>query len=558
MPTLAEPDPSAYPHPADLAPSYHAAPPVAPEGAAAGRPEKWYDFTHHVPVPNRPGINVAPPASENQPWQQAAFDPDTGQLNPASPGLTKLGKVFSVLTMLAKGAAEGSGNVYFGQGFKAAEEARQKDIANYQAGQKNAVETAIARSNLAFLPTQREFQLSQMALNNEYLRGKTANQFAQANVNESRSNLYDTKAQERTLQQAYSNAVQQAMKEGRDPSADPEVKRYAQSINAIRTQQHQTDIQGYVSDWLDKNGLPNTAANRLKAHAAYTKETKIDPSMARVQAMGDIRGPTVTDTRTNITAPISWNEYNRASKAEPGRYISPQYDPEIIARNSAARALAPGGPIEVQVRSYNTYLRHSANLYKAIDDLQNSGYQDWNHSINWLRQHTGDPRVQTFLAKIEPVQKEFQSFLLNNRALYAEDREAAQSLFNVDTPADTMRSVLQTMIHTGTARLDETNNGFIRATGYNIPDILSPEAADAVDLVGGPEASRELPPNVPRSQSIFAKPTGGGGGGGGGATDFHGANWDASKWAAAHPGKDWRKAAAQARKQNATVINEPK
>lgn len=166
-------------------------------------------------------------------------------------------------------------------------------------------------------------------------------------------------------------------------------------------------------------------------------------------------------------------------------------------KNKAMMDLAPNGTTGKQVTSYNTFLRHAGDMWDAIDELKNSGFQDWNKPMNWLAQHTGDPRVQKFMAKMQPVQKEFQSFLIGNHALYEDDRKDAQSLFDVNSSPEAMRAVLQSLVHTGGARLSETNNTFKRATGKDIPNLVSSEAANAYNKITSGQK------NIPQGRPVY-------------------------------------------------------
>ena len=246
-----------------------------------------------------------------------------------------------------------------------------------------------------------------------------------------------------------------------------------------------SDVATYIRDYMGAHNLPDTPENRMIAHQEYTNETKIAPAQIRIEGLAATRGMPVTDSQTGLTTPMSWEEYNQKSKAEPGRYVSPQYNPETQMGIKAWRDLSPGGKTGTQVTSYNTFLQHTGQLYDAVSELKNSGYPGWNKPLNWLRTQTGDPRVKAFLAKEEPVKKEFESFLLNNRALYSEDRADANKYLDENSSPAQMYGVLPSLIHTGFARINEQNNSFKRATGEDIPNLISPEAQKAIDRVGG-------------------------------------------------------------------------
>lgn len=160
--------------------------------------------------------------------------------------------------------------------------------------------------------------------------------------------------------------------------------------------------------------------------------------------------------------------------------------PQYNAANKAVTDLAPGGKTGQQITSYNTFLRHAGALYDAVDSLDNSKSSDLlNKPLNWLRQHTGDPRVADFMAAMQPPMKEFQSFLLNNHAMHDEDVKDAHNLIDENKTPQEIRAVLKRFAETGSARLSEQNESFKRVTGRDIPNLVSPQAAAAYNKITG-------------------------------------------------------------------------
>lgn len=77
-----------------------------------------------------------------------------------------------------------------------------------------------------------------------------------------------------------------------------------------------TDIRQYTADYLAANGLPDNAQNRLKAHAAFTKETKTDPGAIRASIFVGGKDIGVIDKKTGDMVMASQNDINN----NPGRY----------------------------------------------------------------------------------------------------------------------------------------------------------------------------------------------------------------------------------------------
>jgi len=500
--------PTAEPPPPVTDMSTRVAPSVVPVVPKAG---PWALTKSPQPAPTIPGINPSAPAPPS--YADASTGP-TGMASAMSPSLTKLGKLFTVLRAAGMGAAAGSGQQTFGGGMMAAQE-----NANQQAQTNMALRTQAA--NLQLLPFLRQQQIQQTQATIEQKRAAALQSIARARKLGAPSKPGEVDGRMLTYFPESPNADENGYVDlgaaGTKPKTVVMGDRTMQwdapnenwkDVGAAPTKQSTSHAEIYAQ----LGDKPTTPAYNNKnygttraAQAAWGEDfEKVmnQEAGAKAAAFGNVRGMPVTDTQTGVTAPMSWADYQKASKQFPGRYVTPQFDPETQANlksyTQAYKDLAPSGKLGTQVTSYNTFLRHVGNLYNSIDELQNSGYPDWNHTVNWLRAHSGDPRVKTFLAKLDPVQKEFQSFLLNNRALYSEDRDTAQKMLSLDDAPQAMKATLATLIHTGNDRLAEANESFKRTTGEDIPDLLSPQAQKVIGSVGGPAAAAQMPPIVPR------------------------------------------------------------
>lgn len=250
----------------------------------------------------------------------------------------------------------------------------------------------------------------------------------------------------------------------------------------------ESEVEKYISNWLAERNLPNTPANWNKAHKAWTNETKTQPGVARLEVLGDVRmtGSGVYDSKLGMTVPMTINQYKRAAAAEPGRYRSPQYDTELQGGISGARAAGREfavGTESDQLQAFRTFLRHADDLDNASNSFARSGSPWVNQPLNVLRQKAaGDPQVAAYLAKIEPVRKEYESFLLNNRALYQEDRQEAQKLLDENLNAAQVTAVVRSFAHTASARLGALNLKSQEARGKGIT--IDPETSRILKKFG--------------------------------------------------------------------------
>jgi hypothetical protein len=533
-------------------------------GYPGGGAHSRFDLTRRAEAaPAAPDVSISPygpgpvsPTGSTPGYLQASTDPLTGQPTAMNPSLTKLGKLLTVLRAAGVGGIVGSTQPTFGTGFEAAQANTNQQINENLQQQQSRIGVEQARQNLQYLPLMKTLAAQQM-------RAKMNLEGAQAERASSAASRWGAPKVSGTRLISFNPDTNKYEDVGPAGTGKPATKEMGD-----RTMQYDTASDSWKDVGPAKAGtatpygkippevfgmlgaMPTDSkydgkdyGTQQAAQAAWGRDAmaiKDNEAKSKASGYATTRGQVVTDTETGITAPVPWSVLGSAA---PGKYVSPQYDPNTRLAVKSWQDLAPSGKVGQQVTSYNTFLRHTGDLYDAIDSLQNSGFPDWNKNLNWLRTHTGDPRVKTFLAKLDPVQKEFQSFLLNNRALYSEDRDAAKNIIDENSSPQQMKDALQSIIHTGGARLSETNDTFKRATGSDIPDLISPEAQASLLKVGGPQAVAQVPPQVPRQARIT-------GGGGGGPTQPTPQThlFDSAAWAAANPGKDVNAAIAKAKK----------
>lgn len=269
------------------------------------------------------------------------------------------------------------------------------------------------------------------------------------------------------------------------------------------------------SDSLGVTSVNTSAPSGLAAAAGQGGRPVQSGGTATPQRGGSTSTPQGANVKESIVDAIGQYKYNptlfnRMAAKHPDilAAVTQKYpdfsQSNYNAANKAITDLAPSGKTGQQITSYNTFLRHAGALYDAVDKLDNSKYSDLlNKPMNWLAQHTGDPRVADFMAAMQPPMKEFQSFLLNNHAMHEEDVKDAHALIDVNKTPQEIKAVLNRFAETGSARLSEQNESFKRVTGRDIPNLVSPEAAKAYNKITGQGGGNQS--NVPSGATGKAK-----------------------------------------------------
>lgn len=140
-----------------------------------------------------------------------------------------------------------------------------------------------------------------------------------------------------------------------------------------------------------------------------------------------------------------------------------------------------------QLQSYGTFLEHAGAVSDALKSVNLTDMKVLNKPWNTIKQEaTKNPELARLVVAVEPVRKEFESFLLNNRALYEDDRQSALDMVNVNQAPAVLMASLNQMGHTAQARTNEINGRFKKVIHSDIPfeDLYTPEAIEAARKIG--------------------------------------------------------------------------
>jgi hypothetical protein len=163
---------------------------------------------------------------------------------------------------------------------------------------------------------------------------------------------------------------------------------------------------------------------------------------------------------------------------------------DINARVKAVESLGStvNGSYGAQLQSFDTFIQHAGELDTILNTFKTTKSPLLNKSIIWLRKNAaGDPDIQRLLVAIEPVGKEYESFLLNNRALYVEDRAQIKQLLSGEMNVNQLRAATSQMLKTAKDRYIASEAKFKRTVGTGFPDdALSEEAKASARRIGVP------------------------------------------------------------------------
>jgi hypothetical protein len=137
------------------------------------------------------------------------------------------------------------------------------------------------------------------------------------------------------------------------------------------------------------------------------------------------------------------------------------------------------------LQSFGTFLEHAGEATKALEGVYQSGSPAINKPMNWIRKNMeGNPEYQRLIVSLEPVGKEFESFLLNQRALYVDDRKRIEIMMDGNSTPAQIKVALNQMGKTAKDRFTEMNQRYKRVMKQDIENPFGPEATEGAAKIG--------------------------------------------------------------------------
>ena len=160
--------------------------------------------------------------------------------------------------------------------------------------------------------------------------------------------------------------------------------------------------------------------------------------------------------------------------------INPKFNTGEVDRKIKMMDSFTNGKDGQNLQSFGTFLEHAGEANRVVQEIrQGATPKLLNTALNKMEKEGYGTTATQISAALEPVRKEFEGFLLGGRALYAEDRKAAETILsNASTPAQ-IQVALKQMGHTVSARYTEMGTRFKGTMGATMEDTLGPLSPEA-------------------------------------------------------------------------------
>lgn len=463
-------------------------------------------------------------------YGQASQDVLTGTPG-AGAGLTKLGKLLTILRGAGMGAMVGSTQPTFGTGAMTAENFQNQQIQQRQAEQAHQMNLEVQRQNLAMLPLQRAWQLQNMQLNQNLLRARQ----------EELQQRSDTEAARAERQRQLAGQVQKPIVSGDrlirpalpsdDPSkvdengyvdvgpaptkaqktTTPEQDSYQAAVDEYK-KQGLSDAQIYnrmhPKEWQQQPGAGAPGANAPVPQSISQAVSQLPPDVQAGLSRFNPQAQASLMALAHGDMPISsWsargtykNQGGLTQEQAAGwaRTINPSWDATLYPTKQRTNQRYTDSKQEGgQLEAFSNFLRHAGDAADSTakwrQDFLTTGSPLINTPMNQIRGKVlGDPDYTRFVAALAPVKKEYMDFLNAHRAEHQADIQTMDQILNPASSPAQIEAALKQLSNTAILRLDSLDQNYRTATGgQKFPNLITPKAKQAAAKLGFGDAVAE-------------------------------------------------------------------
>ena len=247
----------------------------------------------------------------------------------------------------------------------------------------------------------------------------------------------------------------------------------------------------------DAQGILDAMQRRKLAISASSKQTP-DKTMEQ-QGIEVVAQSLAHGDLTALRDVTSMMGGNRLMVYARAKAINPNFSVAETQRKIDMYKLYTTGKMGENLQSFGTFLEHAGELSDAVQNIRLLSAPLANRPLNWLRKNAqGSGELAALETALEPVRKEYEAFLLGNRAMHDDDRKAINLILSDTASPAQLQGALKHMVKTARDRYTEANFRFKKVMKQDIEDPFSSEAIEGakkvgVELKGGSETGESVP-----------------------------------------------------------------
>jgi hypothetical protein len=159
------------------------------------------------------------------------------------------------------------------------------------------------------------------------------------------------------------------------------------------------------------------------------------------------------------------------------------------------------GKTSNNIQAFDAFLGHANDAMDANDAWRRSSSPLINKPLNWFAKNlSDDPNYVSFTTALEPVRKEFMSFLNANRAEHESDIKTMETVLSNDKSPAQIETALKQLGKSADIRLRSIGTKYRNTMGQDFPNLISDEGKQTLrrmGITGQPSAAAQQSRVVP-------------------------------------------------------------
>ncbi|HET9406034.1 MAG TPA: hypothetical protein VFO39_02240 [Candidatus Sulfotelmatobacter sp.] len=161
------------------------------------------------------------------------------------------------------------------------------------------------------------------------------------------------------------------------------------------------------------------------------------------------------------------------------------YSPAALKTKSDMYEDYRQGKTSNNIAAFDAFLGHANDAMDANDAWRRTGSPLINRPVSWLAKNaTNDQTYIAFDTALEPVRKEFMSFLNANRAEHETDLKTMQTILNTDSSPAQIETALKQLGKSADIRLAAIGRKYQNTMGSPFPNLVSDDGKQTLARMG--------------------------------------------------------------------------
>jgi hypothetical protein len=164
------------------------------------------------------------------------------------------------------------------------------------------------------------------------------------------------------------------------------------------------------------------------------------------------------------------------------------------------------GKTSNNIQAFDAFLGHAGDALGANEAWRRSSSPLINKPLNWFAKNlSDDPNYVAFTTALEPVRKEFMSFLNANRAEHESDIKTMETVLSNDKSPAQIETALKQLGKSADIRLRSIGTKYHNTMGQDFPNLVSDEGKQTLQrmgITGQPSAASNAPKVAPEGTII--------------------------------------------------------